>query len=202
MNIKHYTYRVTWSPEDDKHVALCAEFPSLSWLAKTPEAALEGIQKVIAGTVIDMDANGEAAPQALAEKRYSGEFRVSISPQLQRLLQFTTGSFLEVQFLRLADPSAVIHDGAHSARSERLTFYKPDVHPTMLLPGGMVRICRRFLGGRPLVGSSAIARMWPCTQAEMTRCRLETHSVGLPHATSPRHVEVARAMRDELLQVS
>ena len=35
MNIKHTTYRVTWSPEDDEHVALCAEFPSLSWLAKT-----------------------------------------------------------------------------------------------------------------------------------------------------------------------
>ena len=69
MNIKHCTYRVTWSPEDDEHVALCAEFPSLSWLAKTPEAALKGIQKVIPGTVIDIDANGEAAPQALAEKR-------------------------------------------------------------------------------------------------------------------------------------
>ena len=40
MNIKHYTYRVTWSPEDDEHLGLCAEFPSLSWLAKTPEAAL------------------------------------------------------------------------------------------------------------------------------------------------------------------
>lgn len=29
----------------------------------------------------------------------------------QRLLQLTTGSFLEVQFLRFADRSAVIHDG-------------------------------------------------------------------------------------------
>ena len=26
MNIKHYTYRVTWSPEDGEHVGLCAEF--------------------------------------------------------------------------------------------------------------------------------------------------------------------------------
>ena len=38
----HYTYRVTWSPEDGEHVGLCAEFPSLSWLARTPEAALKG----------------------------------------------------------------------------------------------------------------------------------------------------------------
>ena len=34
-----YTYRVTWSEEDHEHVGLCAELPSLSWLASTPEAA-------------------------------------------------------------------------------------------------------------------------------------------------------------------
>jgi hypothetical protein len=51
MNINHYTYRVTWSPEDDEHLGLCAEFPSLSWLAKTPEAALKGIGKVVADVV-------------------------------------------------------------------------------------------------------------------------------------------------------
>ncbi|NBP40303.1 MAG: toxin-antitoxin system HicB family antitoxin, partial [Betaproteobacteria bacterium] len=28
MNINHYTYRVTWSSEDNEHVGLCAEFPS------------------------------------------------------------------------------------------------------------------------------------------------------------------------------
>jgi predicted HicB family RNase H-like nuclease len=89
MNIKHYTYRVTWSPEDGEHVALCAEFPSLSWLAKTPEAALKGIQKVVADVVTDMQASGEAVPEALAEKHYSGEFRVRIPPQLHRTLALT-----------------------------------------------------------------------------------------------------------------
>ena len=89
MNIKHYTYRVTWSIEDGEHVALCAEFPSLSWLAKTPEAALKGIQKVVADVVSDMQASGEAVPEALAEKRYSGEFRVRIPPQLHRALALT-----------------------------------------------------------------------------------------------------------------
>ena len=86
MNIKHYTYRVTWSREDDEHVALCAEFPSLSWLAKTPGAALKGIQKVVADAVTDMAANGETVPEPLAEKQYSGEFRVRIPPQLHRRL--------------------------------------------------------------------------------------------------------------------
>ncbi len=37
MSVDHYTYRVTWSQEDGEYVALCAELPSLSWLAKTPE---------------------------------------------------------------------------------------------------------------------------------------------------------------------
>ena len=86
MNIQHYTYRVTWSPEDNEHVALCAEFPSLSWLAKTPESALKGIQKVVADVVADMLANGEAVPVALAEKKYSGEFRVRIPPMVHRQL--------------------------------------------------------------------------------------------------------------------
>ena len=86
MNIQHYTYRVTWSPEDNEHVALCAEFPSLSWLAKTPEAALKGIQKVVADVVADMQASGEAVPGALADKKYSGEFRVRIPPMVHRQL--------------------------------------------------------------------------------------------------------------------
>lgn len=48
-----------WMPEDGKHLGLCIEFPSLSWLAKTPEAALKGIGKVVAEVVADMQASGE-----------------------------------------------------------------------------------------------------------------------------------------------
>ena len=50
-----YTYRVTWSDDDNEYVGLCAEFSSLSWLAKTPEAALKGIRKVVAEAVSDDD---------------------------------------------------------------------------------------------------------------------------------------------------
>ncbi len=86
MSIDHYTYRVTWSAEDGEHVGLCAEFPSLSWLAPTPEKALAGIRRVIARTVADMRRNGENAPEPLAEKHYSGEFRVRIPPEVHRSL--------------------------------------------------------------------------------------------------------------------
>lgn len=86
MNINHYTYRVTWSAEDGEHVGLCVEFPSLSWLAPTPEKALAGIRRVVSTVVEDLRANGEPLPEPLAEKHYSGEFRVRIPPQLHRTL--------------------------------------------------------------------------------------------------------------------
>ncbi len=86
MNINHYTYRVTWSAEDAEHVGLCAEFPSLSWLARSPEKALAGIRQAVAEAVADLQTNGEPIPNALAEKHYSGEFRVRIPPDVHRAL--------------------------------------------------------------------------------------------------------------------
>jgi predicted HicB family RNase H-like nuclease len=81
-----FTYRVTWSPEDGEHVGLCAEFPSLSWLAATPEDALAGIRKVVRASVKDIEASGAEAPVPLSVKHYSGEFRVRIPPELHRSL--------------------------------------------------------------------------------------------------------------------
>lgn len=49
-----YTYRVTWSEEDEEYVGLCAEFPGLSWLASTPEEALAGVRAVVADVIADM----------------------------------------------------------------------------------------------------------------------------------------------------
>ncbi|HZL25730.1 MAG TPA: hypothetical protein VFC39_04280 [Acidobacteriaceae bacterium] len=68
MSGDHYTYRVTWSNEDHEFMGLCAEFPSLSWLAATPGKALSGIQAVTAEAVADMKANGESVPEPFAEK--------------------------------------------------------------------------------------------------------------------------------------
>ena len=62
MSVDHYTYRVTWSQEDNEYVGLCTEFPSLSWLAPKPEAALTGIRKVVISVVSDLKRNGEDIP--------------------------------------------------------------------------------------------------------------------------------------------
>lgn len=88
MTLKNdrYTYRVTWSAEDGEHVGLCAEFPSLSWLAATPEQALQGIRRVVAQTVTDLQANGEHVPQPLAARPYSGKFVVRVPPEVHRRL--------------------------------------------------------------------------------------------------------------------
>ncbi len=81
-----YTYRVTWSEEDDAYVGLCVEFPSLSWLASTPEAALEGIRQVAADVVVDLKTSGELVPEPIAIRQYSGKFMVRIPPVLHRHL--------------------------------------------------------------------------------------------------------------------
>jgi predicted HicB family RNase H-like nuclease len=81
-----YTYRVTWSEEDQEHVGLCAEFPGLSWLAASPEAALRGIRAVVAEVVEDMQRKGEATPEALASRHFSGKFMVRVPPEVHRQL--------------------------------------------------------------------------------------------------------------------
>lgn len=81
-----YTYRVTWSEEDGEYVGLCAEFPSLSWLASAPETALEGIRRVVAEVVADLEASGEPVPDPIAIRRYSGKFMVRIPPEVHRQL--------------------------------------------------------------------------------------------------------------------
>ena len=82
----HYTYRVTWSDEDDEYVGLCVEFPSLSWLAPTPDEAFAGIRSLVADSVSDMLANAETPPVPLADRAYSGKFVVRVPPEVHRAL--------------------------------------------------------------------------------------------------------------------
>ncbi|MHB8088704.1 MAG: type II toxin-antitoxin system HicB family antitoxin [Anaerolineaceae bacterium] len=82
----YYTYRVTWSVEDNEYVGLCSEFPSLSWLASNQDAALTGIRQVVSEVVEDMLTNGGEIPEPLATKKYSGRFMVRIPPELHKEL--------------------------------------------------------------------------------------------------------------------
>jgi predicted HicB family RNase H-like nuclease len=81
-----YTYRVSWSEEDEEYVSLCAEFPSLSWLAQNPEEALAGMRQLVAEVVADLKANNESIPEPIAVKQYSGKFMIRIPPDVHRRL--------------------------------------------------------------------------------------------------------------------
>jgi len=86
MTPDKYTYRVSWSEEDQQHVGLCVEFPGLSWLSKSPETALRGIRRVVAEVVEDLRSQGEPVPEALSAKAYSGKFVVRVPPDVHRQL--------------------------------------------------------------------------------------------------------------------
>ena len=88
MTLKNdrYTYRVIWSEDDREYVGLCTEFPSLSWLGKTPEAALKGIREVVEGVIKDMRHAGEEIPQPISSRRFSGKFMVRVPPEVHRNL--------------------------------------------------------------------------------------------------------------------
>ena len=81
-----YSYRVTWSEEDQEYVGLCAEFPSLSWLSKTQTKAFSGIMKLVQDVIEDMLAAGESIPEPIATRSYSGKFIIRIPPELHRRL--------------------------------------------------------------------------------------------------------------------
>ncbi|MBM4458661.1 MAG: toxin-antitoxin system HicB family antitoxin [Chloroflexi bacterium] len=86
MKIDRFTYRVTWSEEDQEYIGLCAEFPSLSWLASSPEQALMGIRTIVTEVIRNMEASAERVPEPIAIRRYSGRLMVRIPPELHRRL--------------------------------------------------------------------------------------------------------------------
>lgn len=86
MSVDHYTYRVTWSAADNEFVGLVAEFPSLSWLADAQVDALLGIRNLVSDVVADLESSGERVPTPIADRAYSGEFKLRIPPGLHRAL--------------------------------------------------------------------------------------------------------------------
>ncbi len=81
-----YAYRVVWSEEDGEYVGLCAEMPSMSWLAKSQDAALRGIVTAVRAEVRGMDGSREKPPEPLSTRNYSGQFKVRIPPRVHRQL--------------------------------------------------------------------------------------------------------------------
>lgn len=85
-DVSHYTYRVTWSAEDEEFVATCLEFPSLSWLAHTQIDALSGLENLITEAITDIRKHDEVVPAPLSERNYSGKFNLRVGESLHRRL--------------------------------------------------------------------------------------------------------------------
>jgi predicted HicB family RNase H-like nuclease len=81
-----YTYRVIWSEEDQEHVGLVAEFPSLSWLAPSHAEALSGVTKLVAGILRDMARSKETPPEPLSLQEFKGKIAVRVPPEQHREL--------------------------------------------------------------------------------------------------------------------
>lgn len=86
MDANKYAYRIIWSEEDKEFVGLCAEFPSLSRLAKDQESALHGIVEMVKDAIADMKQNGEEIPEPIPLRHYSGHFIVRTTPDVHRQL--------------------------------------------------------------------------------------------------------------------
>lgn len=65
MDVNKYTYQVSWSEEDQEYVATVAEFPSLSWLEPNPQQAIQGLLRLVAEIIGDMETSGEQIPEPL-----------------------------------------------------------------------------------------------------------------------------------------
>ena len=52
--LKPYTYKVTWSAEDEAFIATCDAFPSLSFISPSDNEALLGIEELVAWAVADV----------------------------------------------------------------------------------------------------------------------------------------------------
>lgn len=86
IQTNQYIYRITWSEDDNEFVGLCVEFPSLSYLASSPQKALGGIMNVVEEVVKDMKDNNETIPEPLSSRHYSGKFMVRVPPEVHRQL--------------------------------------------------------------------------------------------------------------------
>ena len=84
LSADRYTYRLAWSAKDKEFIATVVEFPSLSWLADTREAALEGLTSVVEEVLQDMLAEGEAIPAPWDERTFSGKFNLRLGPDLHK----------------------------------------------------------------------------------------------------------------------
>ena len=149
-----YTYRITWSDEDQEYAGLCVEFPSLSWLDENPEAALAGIRNVVADTLSGI-ALGIEAP-----------FRIGDWVRIETLAQ---GRVQEIGWrttrLVTGDSTYVILPNSQISRQRITNFSAPRKeyrdHAELTLPVGLAVAEAKELIRQALSGAETIVEDRP-----------------------------------------
>ena len=84
QNINKYSYKVIWSEEDGEFVGLCLEFPSLSALAGTQEAALKDIRFVVGKCINSLVREKQPVPEPLSLRKFKGNLTLRVPPDVHR----------------------------------------------------------------------------------------------------------------------
>ena len=78
---KDYTYRVFWSEEDQAYVATVIEFPRLSSIEDTANAALDGMRNEVEFLLGVMEKDNMDIPTPLHRREYSGKVVLRMSKE-------------------------------------------------------------------------------------------------------------------------
>ena len=76
MDVNRYTYKVSWSVDDQQYVAEVAEFPSLSWMASDRQSAYNGIHNAVADAVAKLESAEEDLPIPLTEREFPSTIEI------------------------------------------------------------------------------------------------------------------------------
>jgi predicted RNase H-like HicB family nuclease len=81
-----YSFKLSWSDEDEAYVATCPEFPGLSAFGETAAEALKEAKVALELLIEAYQESGKPLPEPKAVREYSGQFRVRIPKTLHQQL--------------------------------------------------------------------------------------------------------------------
>jgi predicted HicB family RNase H-like nuclease len=81
-NLPAYSMRLFWSERDNAFIAVCPELHDLSAFGATQEEAARQLREAIALAVEVMEEDGDPLPPPRTTPKYSGQFRLRLSPRL------------------------------------------------------------------------------------------------------------------------
>jgi predicted RNase H-like HicB family nuclease len=82
--IHRLTYRVEWSEEDNVHIAIALELPSIQAHGNSPEKALHEVEVALELALDWMIEKGEKLPEPISLRKFKGDMMVRTSPEKHR----------------------------------------------------------------------------------------------------------------------